>query len=314
MYLIYRLYPVYRISRIYPLPEDAMFKITTPDPGLISLSTSTYQLLLTFYPNRFRREYGAHMAQVFRDCCLNTYRQSGSPGMLALWALTLFDWFKTVIEEQLNRETEMTNSKFIRLSGWAMIVAAVSMLLTFLADSDKIQRGLYQVFGLPTTTAGYESYQSISDRVALMPFFFAILLITVGLLGLRARYGEQAGRAARMALGAGVLGGVAGLVNMGVLFMGLENAWTLMIYSIGVMFGGLFVFGLIALRNKPMPRGNALPALAGFWFPFIMIRAEVYHLVTGVWLNVSNWESFTLFAAVSFFLAWLGYVLQGDTQ
>ena len=122
------------------------------------------------------------MAQVFRDCCLNTYRQSGPPGMLALWALTLFDWFKTVIEEQLNRGTEMTQSKFIRLSGWGMVLAAVSLLLTFL-------------------------------DVGTMPFLFAILLITLGLLGLRARYGEQAGNTAKMALGAGVLGGVAGVVS-----------------------------------------------------------------------------------------------------
>ncbi|HJW91664.1 MAG TPA: hypothetical protein VJ436_13565 [Anaerolineales bacterium] len=63
------------------------------DPGLVAISVAIYRLLLTFYPTRFRREYGSQMAQVFRDCCLRTYRQSGPPGMFALWAFTLFELF-----------------------------------------------------------------------------------------------------------------------------------------------------------------------------------------------------------------------------
>jgi hypothetical protein len=120
---------------------------TSTESGLVTLSTTAYRLLLTFYPSRFRREYGPDMAQVFRDCCLKTYRQSGLPGMLSLWALTLFDWFKTVLEEQLNRDTEMTRTKFVRLSGWGMVLAAVSLLLTFLPEANKILDDLYQTFG-----------------------------------------------------------------------------------------------------------------------------------------------------------------------
>lgn len=116
------------------------------DPGMVTLSASAYRLLLLFYPTRFRQEYGLHMAQVFRDCCLRTYRHSGPRGMLSLWALTLFDWFKTVIEEQLHRDTEMTRAKFIRLSGWGLILAAISLLLTF---PEQIQTGLVKIFGTP---------------------------------------------------------------------------------------------------------------------------------------------------------------------
>ncbi len=71
-------------------------------------------------------------------------------------------------------------------------------------------------------------------------------------------------------------------------------------------------FGLVALREKPMPRGNALPALAGFWFPLIVLGSNVYHQVTGHWLNVPFWPSFALFSGMGFFLAWLGYVMQSD--
>ena len=82
--------------------------------------------------------------------------------------------------------------------------------------------------------------------------------------------------------------------------------------SMAVMFAGLFGFGLVALREKPMPHGNGLPALAGFWWPFIVIGANVYQQVTGQWLNVPFWLSFALFSGMSLCLAGLGYVLQSD--
>jgi len=199
-----------------------MFKTST-EPRLVTFSTTAYRLLLTFYPNRFRREYGPDMAQVFRDCCLKSYRQSGLPGMLSLWALTLFDWFKSVLDEQLNLDTEMTRTKFIRLSGWGMVLAAVSLLLSFLPEAEIILEGLYQTFGAPATSAQHDLYQSLSEGVRSLPFPVAILLITLGLLGLFIGYGEQAGKTAKMALGIGVLGGAAGLVINVWMILGLEN-------------------------------------------------------------------------------------------
>lgn len=83
------------------------------DPGVVALSLSCYRLLLRFFPARFRREYGHQMAQVFRDCCLHTYLRSGLPGMFGLWVHTLFDWFKILIEEQLDRVTDMTRQKLV---------------------------------------------------------------------------------------------------------------------------------------------------------------------------------------------------------
>ena len=206
----------------------------------------------------------------------------------------------------------MTQSKFIRLSGRGMVLAAVSLLLTFLPDPTQIRVGLYRIFGVPTTAPGFDLYKPFYDGVAEMPFFLAILLITVGLLGLYARYGAQVGKAAKLALGVGVLGGVAGVVSNLLWSIGFENGRAFMNTSMAVMFAGLFVFGLVALREKPMSRGNGLPALAGFWWLFIVIEANIYHQVTGQWLNVPFWLSFALFSGMSLCLAWLGYVLQSD--
>jgi hypothetical protein len=290
-----------------------MLKPPPSDPGLVTISVLTYRLLLAFYPTRFRREYGLHMVQVFRDCCLMTYRQSGPPGMFSLWVLTLFDWFKTVIEEQVNRETEMTRAKFIRLSGWGMILASVSLLLTFLPEANKILDSLYQTFGVPATSTQHELYQSLSEGVRSLAFPAAILLIILGLVGLRARYGELAGNSAKLALGIGVLGGTVSLVMNVWMVMGHENGRPLMNISMAFMFAGMFVFGLVALRKKTMPRGNGLPALAGFWWPSIVIQAYVFPQVTRqLGPEFPGWLSFTIFSIMCFFLALLGYMLQAD--
>jgi hypothetical protein len=102
---------------------------TRKDPGLVALSAAAFRLLLLAYPPRFRREYGPHMAQVFRDCCLRALRQAGPPGMLNLWSLTLVDWLKSVIEQNLLKGVYMSKARFIRISGWALILGASALLL-----------------------------------------------------------------------------------------------------------------------------------------------------------------------------------------
>jgi hypothetical protein len=84
------------------------------------------------------------------------------------------------------------------------------------------------------------------------------------------------------------LGGVAGLASIVTMVIGYENGRSLLNFSLAFMFAGLFAFGLAALREKPMLRGNGLPAFAGFWFPLIFIGANAYHQMTGNWLNVPN--------------------------
>ena len=63
-----------------------------------------------------------------------------------------------------------------------------------------------------------------------------------------------------------------------------------------------------------MPRGNGLPALAGFWWPFLVIQAYVYPQFIQRFLGsqIPLWFSFTIFSLMSISLATLGYVLQAD--
>lgn len=177
----------------------------------------------------------------------------------------------------------MSQSDFIRLSGWGMIGAAIFLLLTF----------------TPATQA--------------IPFFLVInLLITLGLVGLYMRYGERAGNVAKVALGVGIFGGITSLVTFFLMTTGIENGRIMMNLAMAVMFGGLFVFGLIAQAVKPMPRGNWLPALAGFWWVFLVVSAYVIPPTTRQ--NVPDWASYSIFLLMAIFLALLGYVLQADAR
>jgi hypothetical protein len=73
-------------------------------PSSIQTSTRIYHLLLQAYPPDFRREYGPHMAQVFRDACLKSYRQKGVAGLVTLWLNICYDWWKTSLEERMQAE------------------------------------------------------------------------------------------------------------------------------------------------------------------------------------------------------------------
>lgn len=278
-------------------------------PRSLILSTRLYQALLAIYPSEFRRAYGSPMLQVFRDCGQRALHEGGTAGLLALCGRTMLDTVQTALEEHAQRGVDMSREKFIKLSGWGMILAAVALLSSFLPEADQIMNGIYHTFGVPATSARYDLYQRLSTGLRSLPFPVAILLITIGLLGLRARYGKQTGITARTALEAGVLGGVVSLVSS--VWMGRQ----ITNISMAFMFAGLFVFGLVALRVKPMARGNGLPVLAGFWWPLLVIQAYVFPQVTRVLIpEVPAWLSFSLFLAMSASLAWLGHMLQSDAQ
>ena len=116
-----------------------------------------------------------------------------------------------------------------------------------------------------------------------------------------------------MALEIGVLGGLAVLMIEILLRMGVVNGRPPVNFAMAVMFAGLFIFGLAALREKPMRRGNGLPSLAGIWWPALVIQAYLFPQFTrGLGPEFLAWQSYVLFAAMSFSLAWLGYALQAD--
>lgn len=87
---------------------------------LLRISNRTYQLLLAAYPEKFRRIYGRHMAQVFRDGCRDAYQRGGSGSVLVLWVVALYDLGTNALGEHIStlvHDIEEKNVMHALLSG-----------------------------------------------------------------------------------------------------------------------------------------------------------------------------------------------------
>lgn len=274
------------------------------DVPMIVFSVKFYEWLLVAYPAQFRREYGSQMVEVFRDCCLRAFRQGGMNGMTSLWAVTFLDLIRSLITEYLHKETSMTRPKFIRLSGWALMTGAVAFL-PFL-----IENMLVLTRYSPLLNDWY-----VLDILASFGVIYGSILLPIGMLGLRARYGGQVGTLGKGILLTGSLGGGAIVVTMlyGMKYS-LEDVylvWGIFVTGLSLQFLSLLLFGALAWIRKPLPRGNGLPLAAGLSAPlFIKLSA----IVMGVRFFVEN-PIFIIVSAVGFIfmtiaLIRLGYILQ----
>ena len=80
------------------------------------------------------------------------------------------------------------------------------------------------------------------------------------------------------------------------------------------LFTGLFLFGIDAIRKKPMTRWNAVPLLTGIWFPILGLMAILLNLI-GVDTSSSGNGDFLWIISVIFVVIGtmvLGYLLQSD--
>jgi hypothetical protein len=216
------------------------------DVPFIRVSVKVYQLLLLAYPSKFRREYGPHMLQVFRDCSRQAYRQRGPLGMLSLWTFTLFDFFSSLVEEHLQRETAMTKDKFLLIGGWALILGG----------------GLY-AFSLIQAIQGIRISEAITEGSLVVLLSFSHLFLATGLLAMRVRYAEAVGVGASHTLTAGAAG--AGLAALGALLIPSPGDTGFMLWAGGffTMYAMLCIFGIIGIQRAGAARWNVLAVTAG---------------------------------------------------
>jgi hypothetical protein len=190
----------------------------------------------------------------------------------------------------------MSKSQFIKLSGWAFILGSFAFITSILADS----------FAGSVITA---------------------ILLAVGMLGLRARYGEHIGSFGRNILLLSVIGpillyiAIASMAfmyrsgNLTVAQFEAKGLWILIFGGPAVALLGLTLFGLAALRSKPMDHLNWLPIFAGIWYPVLyFVLAGYLFTHNGVYPQQYHTWIQMMFLIQFFALCVFGFVLATDTS
>jgi len=274
------------------------------DIKLIEFSVRVYQQLLNAYPTKFQQEYGLQMAQVFEDCCLRALRQGGRNRMLKLWVVTLLDLIQSVISEHVHKEVQMKKEmtpEDIRMAGWALIWGAV----TFVTGVLLVSIGGSKLWGMSV----------ILTHLLSMP------LVVVGVLAVRNRYGERAGEFSRSILWLGaVLGPLVTFIGFFGVTYSFEPLGILFLIGPAILFICVALFGIVSLYNKPLPRWNVAPLIAGIWYPILVLTYVITSMHTGDWdggPGTPQWVgvvSIILIAIQGIALAALGYILKSDVR
>jgi hypothetical protein len=203
-----------------------------------------------------------------------------------------------VFDEHLRKEIEMSKSELIKFSGWAFIAGSFA----------------------------FATILSNSDPLAIPGSMIGALLLAAGMLSLRAGYGEMVSRSGRNILLTGAVGAVlwdlvlASLIAMsssgilhGTRAQG-ERFWIVVFGGPAVALIALTLFGLTALRTKPMPRMNWLPILAGIWYSAVYSFLFVYLISHNGVLPDQYWPAVKFTFAIQFFaLCFLGFILVIDS-
>jgi len=194
----------------------------------------------------------------------------------------------------------MNNSSFIRLSGWALILGAVAfspfIVIVMLENTS---------FSLPVFQSG------LLENAIVIGFFWSPVLIAIGMLGLRARYGNEIGTSGKGVL---LLGAIAGLLviigNIGQAYEP-DPFWGVFIIGTTIIFICMLIFGIQALIQKPLPRTNWLPLVAGLWFPMISLPG-IFGIHFPAIGSTSNLV-FSLFSTTGIIITTVALILLGYT-
>jgi hypothetical protein len=200
-----------------------------------------------------------------------------------------------VIKEHLGKEIDMRKDVPIQLSGWSMIVGAIAFLPGAIG---------MLFYGSQTI-----DWNTPPMQLAAFAVFWAPVLLAVGLLGLRTRY-KIGGT---ILLFGAIVGGL--LVAVGTLVQFITPDYSVSETYYYVWLGGVLVlnlclsiFGVLALIEKPLPRWNWLPLVAGAWILLLPLLAAIMGDSLSPTIIIAVLVIMTVAQIV------LGYLLQADAS
>lgn len=192
----------------------------------------------------------------------------------------------------------MSKPELIKRSGWLFIAGALA-------------------FGTILTN---------SDPIAIPGSVVSGILLAIGMSSLRKGYGERVGSFGRSMLLLGMLGPVlwvAVMVSIALMYGSgnltdtqvEEGLWVLLFLGPAISLLGLSLFGVTALRSKPMPRLNWLLLFAGIWYPVTFVLFSVYDISHKGVFPHQYLPALVLMAVIQFLaLCILGTVLIDDSS
>ena len=147
-------------------------------------------------------------------------------------------------------------------------------------------------------------------------FFWAPLLLVVGLLGLRARYKIGGG----VLLFGAIVGGLSLIIggtmqyqptySVGVTYFGVWAAGVLVLHLC------LFIFGIVMVIKKPLPRWNWIPLAAGMWIPLAVLLGVILgeSTTSSPSSNIGNNVVIAIFVMMTVTQVILGFMLQANAS
>ncbi len=220
----------------------------------LRLSERLYAALIGLYPSHFRDTHADQMRLSFQAACREAYQRGGDAGLIALWLPTLFDLFKSALEERARQgEITMPKERFSALASPLTIIVGVLMLGGLVGDL------VWLVMPSESIWEFFNFTLAIVAIVVSLPTFIATLV----------RFGNAASSLGR----AGMIGNVIGsggiilmlIVSIPLQILQPHRAYdglnvVIAISGLTIMIGHV-MFGIDALKLKLLPRWNVTPLL-----------------------------------------------------
>jgi hypothetical protein len=245
----------------------------------VGLSVRMYRRLLVAYPWAFRQRYGAHMVQVFRDCCRDAGRAAGAGGIYQFWLMVLSDLAVSALKERRQEGVHMSRTFWIRLGSLAALIGGITGAL--LAGLDLALATLQLLDENSSLGLALFPVQVAATRTT--PVLW--LLFVLALVGLQVRGAGRAGVLGWVAITAAVLGAVIielgnGLVAV-IMYSQADgcrtplncnyfdpNHYLYLDFMAGLLgsvifASGMIIYGVAALTRRLLSRHNGLPLVVG---------------------------------------------------
>jgi len=294
-----------------------------------------YQRLLIAYPQPFRREYGAQMVQVFRDCCREATATDGIVGLIRYWLIAFGDLLVSALAERRQEELHMTRTLWIRVGSLSAIIGG----------------GLATIFAALDLTIDIAQLldENSSLGLALFPVHIVswgasalVLLYVLTLIGLQMRGASRTGVVGWISITLAIVGMVISGLGSGLTSVLLysqadscysplncnfydPNGYLMMGYMVGLLGSiiftiGIVVYGIVTLRRRILPGYNWLPLIVGI-IPLLTLAASVIAMLVSGGTDYAGTQKVAIMLgvptlALAILWVWLGIAMwpRGDEE